>query len=272
VAIAECLSALRTQYPVPTLSPSASPLATDHQRIRVVSITLDKPFPKTSFPFSCPASPRRKHRDSPHQTPPAPRSRQAKPERPIFQVAQTLFQNIFPSTHNHSYFPEPNRSRLIETDDKPMPPPPCGSRKKGVRAFFKPIVFSRPDSISRDNTTGKMLLVCLLCPLPPNSKSPRKSSIRRGRNCAPHIPRCDFSLFQNPRTALFQNPSTFPAPMMFQHTTQKPEPSPATFGVHRLVLCRLYSLLSIPSPLIRQRTLNGHSNPKNLQFLGTFTK
>jgi hypothetical protein len=70
-------------------------------------------------------------------------------------VAQKLFQNIFPNIVHHSHFTGPNRSRLIETNRQPCPPPPSDSGKKGVRAFFKMPMLSSPDSIPRDTKTGK---------------------------------------------------------------------------------------------------------------------
>jgi len=110
-----------------------------------------------------------------------------------------------------------------------------------------------------------MPLAHFLYALPQISKSPRKSTLRPKRKRALRIHRCDFSLFQNSHAALFQNPSPFPAPMMFPRTTQKPETSPAdfqrsSFSVVPPLLPTLYPLTPHP-PVDTHRTLNPKKPP-----------
>jgi hypothetical protein len=169
-------------------------------------------------------------RNSQHQSPPAHRSRRSQLEKCFSPVAQKLLQNNVPNTHDHSKFTGPNRSRLIETDAKPCTPPPNGSGKKRVRAFSKTSEFASPDSISHDAKKGKMPLAPRMSPLPPISKSPRKSTLRADPNAAPCDHQTDFSLFQTCRPALFRKHPRFPAPNVFPRMTQKTETSPAHFS------------------------------------------
>jgi len=151
------------------------------------------------------------------------------PERSSFPVAQKLFQNIFPSSINHSQFAGPNRSRLIETGPDSRTPRPSGSGKKGSRAFFKSLEFFSSRPIPHDTKTGNISLARPMCPTPRTSKSPSKTTVRTNPKSATDNHQSDFSLFQNRHLANFQNLSSFPDPKSIPRDTKKPETSFPTF-------------------------------------------